>query len=277
MKNSKIGWTHHTWNPWEGCHKVSAACQFCYIDRWVKLHGRDPFDGPVRTTTTWENPMAWDRQAAELNERHRVFTCSLSDFFHPGADAWRDEAWEIIQACGNLDWLILTKRPELIQDRLPSDWENGYPNVWLGVTIEDQRQIKRADLLARIPAAVRFVSAEPLLGPVRFGRRLRKLDWVITGCEKAAKTKRRPMEMDWVRNIRDECAAAGVAMFHKQYYQGNTLVYDGLPDGVVHQIGLGLSRKHARRDRNSLGRSAPSSDGAGRPFLWSRSEFIQGR
>jgi protein gp37 len=189
----------------------------------------------MRTKTTWQSPQRWDQKARQKGKRLRVFTCSMSDFFHSGADAWRNEAWEIIQACSNLDWLILTKRPELIQDRLPSDWEQGYPNVWLGVTVEDQSQINRLDLLANIPAAIRFVSAEPLLGPVHFGRRLKSLDWVSTGCEKAAKTKRRLMDTNWVRNIRDECIANGVAIFHKQYYQGNRLIFDGLLDGEVHQ------------------------------------------
>ena len=159
----------------------------------------------------------------------------MSDFFHPEADAWRDEAWEIIRTCENLDWLIFTKRPELIQDRLPRDWNRGYANVWLGTTIEDQSQIKRLDILSKIPAAIRFVSAEPLLGPVHFGRRIHMLDWVITGCEQAAKDKRRVMNVDWVRSIRDECDAAGVALFHKQYYRTTKLATDGLIDGECRQ------------------------------------------
>ena len=85
-------------------------------------------------TKTWADSERWDRAALRAGERHRVFTCSMSDFFHPGADAWRPEAWEIIKKCTNLDWLILTKRPELAVDRLPADWGEGYPNVWMGVT-----------------------------------------------------------------------------------------------------------------------------------------------
>lgn len=234
MKNSKIGWTHHSWNPWWGCNKVSAACLHCYIAQIMRRSGNEPFHGPKRTKT-WKDPLKWNRQAAKAGTRRRVFTCSMSDFFHPGADAWRDEAWEIIRQCENLDWLILTKRPELIRDRLPRDLGDGYPNVWLGTTIEDQSQIKRLDILSKIPAAIRFVSAEPLLGPVRFGRRIHKLDWVITGCERAAKGKRREMNDDWVRSIRDECDVAGVALFHKQYYQGTKLVFDGEIDGVARQ------------------------------------------
>lgn len=241
MKNSMIGWTHHTWNPWWGCDKVSAACLHCYIGQIMRRSGNEPFHGPMRTKN-WKSPKIWNRKAKEDGGRRRVFTCSMSDFFHPGADAWRPEAWEIIRECNQLDWLILTKRPELIADRLPSDWGRGYPNVWLGTTIEDQSQLSRLEHLAKIPAAIRFVSAEPLLGPVRFGRLIRKIDWVITGCEKAAKGKRRELNLDWVRSIRDECGKAGVALFHKQYYTGTTIVYDGLIDGEVRQ-----SWPHARR------------------------------
>lgn len=234
MKFSKIGWTHHTWNPWWGCNKVSAACLHCYIGPIMRRSGHEPFHGPVRTKT-WRDPFSWNKQAKKAGKRRRVFTCSMSDFFHPGADAWRAEAWEIIRACQKLDWLILTKRPELIRDRLPFDWGDGYPNVWVGVTVEDQSQINRVDILSKIPAAVHFVSAEPLLGPVRFGRRINQLDWVITGCERAGAEKRRELNLDWVRNIQDECDTAGVSLFHKQYYEGNELKYDGVIDDLVRQ------------------------------------------
>jgi protein gp37 len=234
MKNTKIGWTHHTWNPWWGCDKVSAACLHCYIGPIMRRSGNEPFQGPKRTKT-WTDPFRWNRHAATEGTRRRVFTCSMSDFFHPGADMWRDEAWKLIHACEQLDWLVLTKRPELIADRLPSDWGTGYPNVWLGTTVEDQSQIQRLEQLIRVPAAIRFVSAEPLLGPVRFGRLIRKVDWVITGCENAAEGKRREMSPNGVRSIRNECDAAGVALFHKQYYAGSKLVFDGRIDGEVRQ------------------------------------------
>lgn len=235
MEDSKIGWTHHTWNPWWGCHKVSAACTHCYIGQIMRRSGNEPFHGPMKTKTSWRKPYAWNENAIARRKRYRIFTCSMSDFFHPRADAWREEAWTVIKACESLDWLILTKRPELISDRLPADWEAGYANVWLGVTVENQEQLSRVDMLTRVPASIRFISAEPLLGPVKFGRRLRKIDWVITGCEKAGKEKRRPMQTNWVRSIRDECQATETALFHKQYYDGNEVVFDGMIDGEVHQ------------------------------------------
>ncbi len=141
----------------------------------------------------------------------------------------------MIRSCDQLDWLVLTKRPELIKEMLPADWGRGYPNVWLGVTVEEQRWLTRVDTLSRIPAALRFVSAEPLLKPLRFGRRIKNLDGVVTGCERAANTKRRSMELGWGRDIQHECEEASIPLFHKQYYQGSKLTFDGLIDGVVRQ------------------------------------------
>src|SRR6266851_4547057 len=96
--NSKIAWTHHTMNFWWGCNQVSEECRHCYIGPIMKRGGYEPFNGPMRTKT-WADPERWDRAAFRGGERLRVFTCSMSDFFHPGADAWRAEAWEIIKKC----------------------------------------------------------------------------------------------------------------------------------------------------------------------------------
>jgi protein gp37 len=216
-QNSKIGWTHHTHNFWWGCNKVSAECTHCYIDAIMRRAGREPFRGPIRTMN-WSAPERWNHQAARAGERYRVFTCSMSDFFHAGADAWRPEAWQVIRECSHLDWLILTKRPELVLSRLPADWGAGYTNVWLGVTCGCHDSLWRLELLRDIPAAVRFVSAEPLLEPLDLTPHLRWLGWVITGCERAAKKKRRVMDLAWVRDIDRQCREAGVAHFFKQAY-----------------------------------------------------------
>jgi protein gp37 len=216
-KNSKIGWTHHSFNAWWGCNKVTPECDHCYIDSIMRRGGYEPFNGPMKTKT-WRAPYAWDREAAKLGERHRVFTCSMSDFFHQGADAWRPDVWKIIKDCQNLDWLILTKRPHLIPDRLPADWVEGYPNVWLGVTCGCSKSLYRLPLLKAVPAAVKFVSAEPLIERMDFREHLSWIDWVITGCERAAKGTRRIMDMDWVRDIDNQCKEAGKTHFFKQAY-----------------------------------------------------------
>ncbi len=162
-ENSLIGWTDHTHNFWWGCHKVSQQCARCYIEGIMKRSGHEPFKGPMRTKN-WTGPFKWNRQAIKLRRRFRVFTCSMSDYVHEGADGWRDEAWQVIRECNQLDWLILTKRPGLIMDRLPSDWGNGYPHVWLGVTCGLSSSLYRLNILRTIPAAIRWVSAEPSWG-----------------------------------------------------------------------------------------------------------------
>ncbi|MCA9109521.1 MAG: DUF5131 family protein [Planctomycetaceae bacterium] len=235
-ENSKIGWTDHTHNFWWGCNKVSEECRFCYIDGIMRRGGHEPFQGPVRTKN-WRKPFSWNKVAAESDCRFKIFTCSMSDFFHPGADEWREEAWEVIRSCEMLDWLILTKRPEMIQDRLPDDWDEGYPNVWLGTTAGCADSFERIETLLPIPAAIHFVSAEPLLEQLDLRPYLWGLDWVITGCERAKKGKRRIMELDWVRDIDQQCRAADVAHFFKQYYQDDVGVpqEDGKIDGVIRQ------------------------------------------
>lgn len=215
--NSKIGWTHHTMNFWWGCNKVSEECRHCYIGPIMRRGGNEPFNGPMETKN-WANPERWDRAAFRVGERLRVFSCSMSDFFHPGADEWRPDAWEIIKKCTNLDWLILTKRPELAIDRLPADWGEGYPNVWMGVTCGCMKSLYRMDHLHAIPAIIKFVSAEPLLERMDFRPYLSWLNWIITGCEQAARGTRRIMDIDWVRDIDTQRKEAEVAHFFKQAY-----------------------------------------------------------
>lgn len=234
-ENSLIGWTDHTMNFWQGCHKISTECRRCYIEGIMRRAGREPFMGPMRTKD-WSCPRRWQRQAEERGRRFRVFTCSMSDFFHRGADDWRDEAWDVIRQCDRLDWLILTKRPELIAGRLPTDWDQGYSNVWLGVTCGARSSLPRLNLLKQIPASVRFISAEPLVEAIDFTPYFDgSIHWIITGCERAGVGKRRSMDLDWVRAIDRQCRKAGVAHYFKQRYEGSQIAEDGLLDGKVRQ------------------------------------------
>lgn len=180
-------------------------------------------------------PYRWNREAEATGQRLLVFTCSLSDFFHQEADPWRAEAWDVIRDCQHLHWLILTKRPELMAERLPADWGKGWPHVWLGVSVEQERYLGRIDTLKKTPAALRIVSAEPLLEPINFAPYLDSIDWVITGCERAAQGERQPMAFEWVRYIYKQCRQAGVPFFFKQYYVGNQICGDGVLDGVQRQ------------------------------------------
>lgn len=245
-ENSGIGWTDHTMNFWMGCHKVSTECQHCYIDGLMRMAGRVPFNGPMKTID-WSKPAKWNRQAERLGRRLRIFTCSMSDFFHEGADLWRPEAWQVIRDCPNLDWLVLTKRPERIREHLPEDWGSGYPNVWLGVTCGARSSLHRVKTLRSIPAQLRFISAEPLLSRIDFRPHLDgSIHWIITGCEQAAKTKRRPMEIDWVRDIDAQCREAGIAHFFKQRYEGTRITHDGLLDGEIRQAWPNSVTKHRK-------------------------------
>lgn len=209
---SAIEWTDATWNPWMGCERVSPGCAHCYMYREQRQYGHDP--GALRRSKTkFLEPLRWP-------EPRLVFTCSWSDWFHPGADSWRDEAWDVIRQTPQLTYQILTKRPELIPERLPDDWGGGWANVWLGVSIEGSRFAWRADALRDVPGEVRFISAEPLLGSLfeRSGRRspldLDGIDWLIVGGESGPGA--RPLNVSWALELAVACDRGATAFFMKQ-------------------------------------------------------------
>lgn len=202
---STIEWTDATWNPWHGCIKVSPGCKNCYMYRGKSRWGKDP-RAVARSRTTFEDPLHW-------REPRLIFACSWSDWFIEDADAWRDEAWQIVRRTPRHTYQILTKRPERIAQALPPDWGEGWPNVWLGVSIESSQYIARMELLRSVPCRIRFISAEPLLGPIDL-RPLDGIHWVITGGESGPHA--RPMDPDWARSIREQCRSSDTSYFHKQ-------------------------------------------------------------
>jgi protein gp37 len=250
--NTKIEWADHTFNPWLGCTKVSPACTNCYAEGWAKKYGKlHLWKGERQRTavSNWKIPYRWnkghDEFFAKNGHRQRVFAASLADIFDTEVpQEWREDFWQVVRDTHNLDWMLLTKRPENMADMLPKDWANGYgygyPNVWLGVTAENQKEAdKRIPLLVRTPAAVRFLSMEPLLGPVNLSKWLltpgwsptyydpdnihgytnteptnEHIQWVIAGGESGSHA--RPSHPEWFRHIRDQCQAAGVAFHFKQ-------------------------------------------------------------
>jgi protein gp37 len=191
-----IEWTDRTYNPWRGCTKVSPGCKNCYMFREQRRYGRDPSVVVRASPAIFNAPMKWEREAAAAGRTYRVFTCSWSDFFHPAADEWRDEAWRIIRNTPHLTYQILTKRPERIEGHLPSDWADGYVNVWLGVSGETVAYARaRGEILKTIPARVHFLSAEPWLETdARTWRELGPLvemfDWVILGGESGSHARK---------------------------------------------------------------------------------------
>ncbi|WP_437227522.1 DUF5131 family protein [Planctomicrobium sp. SH661] len=216
-EHSKIEWTDATWNPWQGCTKVSPACQNCYMFRDMKRYGKDGSIVHRSSDQTFDLPLKMSREGGyKIPAGSKVFTCSWSDWFHEQSDAWRPEAWEIIRQRPDLTFQIVTKRTERIADCLPPGWGNGWPNVWLIATVENQLWAEiRIPQLIEIPASVRGLSIEPMLGSINLQPWLSKIHWVITGGETGPGS--RPWHEDWRLQIHEQCQAAGVAYFHKQH------------------------------------------------------------
>src|SRR5260370_20485123 len=225
-KNSSIEWTHHWVNPWWGCNRVSPACDNCYAEAWARRMGQDLWGGKAPRRffgdTHWREPLRWNAEAVAAGRRERVFCASMADVFEWRAalNEQRTRLWALIEQTPNLDWLLLTKRPQHIIRMAP--WDTEWPrNVWVGTTIENQRlaQIRLPHLLA-VPAQVRFLSCEPLLGPLDlrpwFKRRgNHSIDWVIAGGESGAHS--RPMQPDWVSGLLQQCQRANVPFHFKQW------------------------------------------------------------
>lgn len=264
-ENTRIEWADHSFNPWTGCTKVSPGCDHCYAEGWAKRSGHvewGPHGSRRRTgIATWGQPLKWNAAAAKSGTRARVFCASLSDVFdnHRSIqDKWRTDLWRLIWDTPHLDWLLLTKRPQNIAVMLPVDglhhpsWREGWPNVWLGTTAENQTEAdRRIPHLLAVPAKVHFLSCEPLLELLDLHRWMgvhhhpdnnlsdpetaaaiatvikaardqfreehgrHGIDWLICGGESGPKA--RPMHPDWARSLRDQCAAAGVAFHFKQW------------------------------------------------------------
>lgn len=210
----------YTFNPWHGCVRVSPACVNCYAQAMdARLtDGHWGIQAPRRflSDDNWRKPRAWNRKAAKLGVRLRVFCGSMCDWLEdrPDLTESRQRLFELIAETPNLDWLMLSKRPENLTLFMPDAWRDGCPpNVWLGTTAESQEWAeKRLPQLLSVPAVVYFVSAEPLLGPLTL--REYSVDWVIAGSESG--NGARVTEDKWVAALRDECQELGRAFFIKQ-------------------------------------------------------------
>jgi protein gp37 len=216
-ENSAISWCDHTFNPWIGCTKISEACDNCYASRdnerrkWVKGWGPGV---PRRRTVKgyWDQAAKWNRKAAQTGYRPRIFCASLADVFDNEVDqSWRDDLWQVLRETPNLRWILLTKRIGNASRMLPADWP--FANAGLMATLENQEVWDRDyRKLIALPAAWHGVSAEPLLGHIDIGGA--KPDIIITGGESGPGF--RPLDMDAVRSLRDQCARNGITFHHKQ-------------------------------------------------------------
>jgi len=237
---TKIEWTNETWNPVRGCSKVSAGCDNCYAVRQAArfsahgapYHGLVSVFGPPRWTgmvqlveSVLEKPLHWRKP-------RRVFANSMSDLFHERlSDRAIDAVWEVMARCPQHTFQVLTKRPERAVE-----WVQRKKlfielhNVWLGVSVENQTAAdERIEELQQFPAALRFVSCEPMLAGVDLTRFLPQLDWVICGCETGPGA--RPMLEAWARDLRDQCQDAGVPFFLKQLSRYGRLIKRPQLDG----------------------------------------------
>lgn len=249
-ENSKIEWCDSTWNPWVGCTKVSPGCDNCYAEAWDRRFAVSGHWGAGKarrrtSASNWRLPVRWNAAHeaffAEHGRRRRVFCASLADVFdNEVPEQWRVDLFRLIEATPNLGWILLTKRIGNAADMMFMA-RGGHlpllPNVWIGATVVNQEEADRdVPKLLATPAAVRFLSIEPMLGPVdlqthfaghcpehdfasgfcidRKHRGVQHLHWIIVGGESGPKA--RPMHPDWARSLRDQCNAASVPFFLKQ-------------------------------------------------------------
>jgi protein gp37 len=215
LELSKIQWTGATWNPWHGCKKVSAGCKFCYMFRDKERYGQEP-TSVLKSKTMFKEPLKW-------TDPQLIFTCSWSDWFIEEADEWRTEAWEVIKNTPHHTYQILTKRPERILECLPADWCNGYPNVWLGVSVESNDFKHRIETLSKVPANIRFISAEPLIAELNLDDMSlllsEKYHWLIIGGESGNLTGKylfRECKIDWIHTVIEVGMKTNTSVFVKQ-------------------------------------------------------------
>ncbi len=305
MGATKIEWTAtlgpkgelfpgYTFNPWVGCTKVSDGCAHCYAERDMdKRRGfaRWGKGQPRRRTSEgyWDAPYGWEKRAWKAGVRLKVFCASLADVFDQEVDQeWREDLFDLILNTPNLDWLLLTKRPDVAREWMSPDgfgWAEHLPNVWLGVSVEDQATAdERIPELNATPAKMRFVSYEPALGPVDFRRWLGEektigsdfrwsvphIDWVIVGGESGPKA--RPFRVPWARSTILHCRAASTPVFVKQLgahiIDRNDAGFDGVdpdnwPEGTeTDDWDLDPSRQYQGADARILLRDRKGADPA---------------
>ena len=202
--DTRIEWTNKTWNPVTGCTKVSPGCDHCYAERLTERFGRD-FSEVKLHPGRLDAPAHWKQPSY-------IFVNSMSDLFHSEKVpyAYVDQVFDIIRRCPQHVFQILTKRPQRMR-HYPGSWPS---NAWAGVSIESEAYTWRADFLRKVGAQVRFLSLEPLLGPLD-SLNLEEIQWVILGGESGP--GHRPMNPEWVLDIRDRCRARGIPFFFKQW------------------------------------------------------------
>ena len=228
MTISKIEWTESTWNPVTGCTEISEGCRYCYAKRMTKRQvamGREKYRNGFTVTShedTLDIPLRWRKPRL-------IFVNSMSDTFHKEVpDEFIHNVFQVMVKASQHQYQLLTKRADRLQQLAPSlPWPE---NVWMGVTVEDRNNVSRIDCLRTVPAAVRFLSIEPLLGPIP-NLDLDGIDWVIVGGESGPGA--RAMKEEWVLDIRDQCLRSRVPFFFKQWGGNNKKKAGRLLEGRI--------------------------------------------
>lgn len=236
---SKIEWTDSTWNPITGCTKVSPGCLNCYAERYAKRFSKEPFSEVHTHPEKLGQPAAWKKP-------RKIFVCSMSDIFHEKVDFdFIGDIWDEMICKPRHTFLVLTKRPERMLDFWKwYDYDDAVNNIWIGVTAENQKMAdERIPILLKMPAAVKFLSVEPMLEKIDiaqylwakdardYGKDTPGLDWVICGAESGQEA--RPFEMDWAHYLKSQCLLAGIPFFFKQARIDGNLVKMPELDGKV--------------------------------------------
>ena len=216
MAQSSIEWTEMTWNPTTGCNKVSAGCKYCYAEvmtRRLEAMGIEKYKDGFKVRThedALDVPYSWKKPKV-------VFVNSMSDLFHPEVPfEFIEKVFEVMNKTLQHTYQVLTKRAErLFEVHHKLNWTN---NIWMGVSVENEKVIERIDYLRETNASIKFLSCEPLIGPLR-NMNLLNIDWTIVGGESGSKA--RPIKEAWVWDIHEQCKQAGVAFFFKQWGGAN--------------------------------------------------------
>lgn len=213
-----------TWNPWHGCHKKSEGCFHCYMFRIDAKHNRD--SSIVEKTGNFYLPIKKNRQKEyKIKSDTTIFMCFTSDFFVEEADGWREEVWSMIKERQDCKFLFLTKRPERFYTGLPADWGDGYENVVMGVSCENQKRAEeRLSILVELPLKHRIISVAPMLEKIEIEKYLLdKIEQVI--CDGESGEQARELHYDWVLDIREQCKRKQVNFWFRQ--TGANFIKDG--------------------------------------------------
>ena len=202
------------WNLWHGCHKISEGCRNCYVYRTDAKHGKDP--SVVMKTSKFDMPLKKDRKGNyKIPSGERVYTCFTSDFFVEDADDWRNEAWNMMKIRKDLDFLLITKRIHRFMQCIPDDWNDGYENVVVCCTVENQKNADyKLGIFSKFPIKHKCITAQPLIEHINIEQYLDNVELVVVGGE--SDRNARLLDYSWVLDIREQCIRKNVSFEFRQ-------------------------------------------------------------